>query len=324
MGELIPLSKMPKPNPPNCLIEPGLLPSGGIMTVIGEPGVGKSKLVQQMCFEIANGERVLGLFPAKEGKVAYFEFEKRSDMAKARFWDDGWWARYPKAPSTNLAYYDERVLKFDNPADVVEMTRLLKDFDAKLFVVDSFATAILDDVELGRLRLAVERCREMVKEVKMSAILIQHIVKRGVEFNKQTGEYVSPPLRMDDMKGSKHLEYEVDTIMGVTKSRKGWRNIAILKHSHTPIQYSELEPIRFQACFGDPIPFKTQAAEVMHALDSGGSIDSLTLQQQLKISRPTLNNILDRLEELGLTETIHTGGGGGGTSQFKSVTRVLR
>lgn len=308
MEKLVPLFKMPRPQPPNCLIEPGILPTGGIITVIGEPGVGKSKLVQQIAFEIANAERILGLFPAKEERVAYFEFEKRSDIAKARFWDSSWWGRYPKAPAKNLTYYDEQVLKFDNVLDVEKMTKLLEEFQTGLLIVDSFATAILDDVEISRLRLAIERCRTMVRKLRMSAILVQHIVKRGVEFNKQTGEYVSPPLRMDDMKGSKHLEYEVDSIIGVTKSRKGWRDIAILKHSHTPIQYSELEPIKFRAAFGTSEPFQCQGAEVMRALDGYGSIDSSTLEQKLNISRPTLNNILDRLEELGLIEVIHSKG----------------
>jgi len=278
------------------------------MTVIGEPGVGKSKFVQLISFEVANIERMLGLFPTKGGKVAYLEFEKRSDMARARFWDGAWWIRYPRAPSQNLTYYDEKVLKFDSPSDVEKMTELLKEFETTLLVVDSFATAILDDVELSRIRLAIERCRDMVRKLKMAAILVQHIVKRGVEFNKRTGEYVSPPLRMDDMKGSKHIEYEVDTIIGITKSRKGWRDVAILKHSHTPIQYSELEPIKFQTAFGTAEPFQCQGAEVMRALDRYGSTDSPTLEQKLNISRPTLNNILDRLEELGLIEVIHSKG----------------
>jgi len=309
---------MPIPNPPNCLIEPGLLPTGGIMAVIGEPGVGKSKFVQQICFEVASGERVLGLFSTKEGKVAYFEFEKRSDITKARFWDAGWWARYPKAPISNLSYYDEEVLKFDSPANIEKMKRLLEEFKVKLFIIDSFATAILDDVEISRLRAAVERCRTLVKDLETSAILVQHLVKRGVEFSRKTGEYVSPPLRMDDMKGSKHLEYEVDTIVGITKTRKGWRDVAILKHSHTPIQYSELEPIKFQTAFGTPVPFQCQGAEIMGFLDKNGPSDSLTLEQQLKTNRHTLNSALDRLEELGLTETIHSKG------RSSSMTRIKK
>ena len=62
----------------NCLIEPGLLPTGGILSIAGEPGVGKSWLVQQIVFEIASGRRILGLFPTKKTKVAHFEVEKRN------------------------------------------------------------------------------------------------------------------------------------------------------------------------------------------------------------------------------------------------------
>ena len=69
----------------NCFIQPGLLPTGGLMIITGEPGIGKSWLSQQSAFELAEGRRWLGLFPTNRVKTLYLELEKRSPIARERF-----------------------------------------------------------------------------------------------------------------------------------------------------------------------------------------------------------------------------------------------
>src|SRR2546426_9166612 len=58
------LSDHPKPEP--CLIEPGLLPSQGILFLGGEPKAGKSLLVANLAFALAAGGQHAGFNRSEE------------------------------------------------------------------------------------------------------------------------------------------------------------------------------------------------------------------------------------------------------------------
>jgi hypothetical protein len=63
------------PEPPPCLVEPGLLPAQGILFVGGEPKVGKSLLVANLALSLATGSDRLG-FPVPEPRrVLICQFE---------------------------------------------------------------------------------------------------------------------------------------------------------------------------------------------------------------------------------------------------------
>lgn len=303
------LRELPKPIPPPCYIKPGILPVGGIITLMGEPGVGKSRMLQQILFEIASGRRVLGLFPATEAKVLYMEYEKRSEIARGRFYEDAWWQYYPKAID-NIHYYDEKVLRLDRREDVNLIRQAAIDMDAQVIAIDSFATAIMDDVKIDVVRESIGNWRDMIKESKMCAIFIQHIVKKGDEFDRRSGEFKKAPLKMDDMKGSKFLSYEVDAMFGLTKGEAGRRNFSVLKHSHSPIQYSEQADMSFEADLGSCVPFKNNGQEILRIIDSaGGTTDLATIESMLKIgSRHTTLGIITRLSQLGFVEVLQSQG----------------
>src|SRR5579871_6985138 len=60
---------------PACLIEPGLLPSQGILFVGGEPKVGKSLLVANLALSLAAGSDRLGFPVPAPRRVLVCQFE---------------------------------------------------------------------------------------------------------------------------------------------------------------------------------------------------------------------------------------------------------
>ena len=63
------------PAPPPCLVEPGLLPSQGILFVGGEPKVGKSLLVANLALSLAAGSDRLGFPVPAPRRVLVCQFE---------------------------------------------------------------------------------------------------------------------------------------------------------------------------------------------------------------------------------------------------------
>src|SRR5579875_1453320 len=60
---------------PACLLEPGLLPSQGILFVGGEPNVGKSLLVTTRALGLAAGSDRLGLSIPAPRRVLHCQFD---------------------------------------------------------------------------------------------------------------------------------------------------------------------------------------------------------------------------------------------------------
>ena len=69
------LLEQQSPAPPPCLVEPGLLPSQGILFVGGEPKVGKSLLVANLALSLAAGSDRLGFPVPAPRRVLVCQFE---------------------------------------------------------------------------------------------------------------------------------------------------------------------------------------------------------------------------------------------------------
>jgi len=69
------LLEQQSPTPPPCLVEPGLLPTQGILFVGGEPKVGKSLLVANLALSLAAGSDRLGFPVPAPRRVLVCQFE---------------------------------------------------------------------------------------------------------------------------------------------------------------------------------------------------------------------------------------------------------
>jgi len=304
-----------KPEVVSCLIEPAILPTSGIMVVTGEPGVGKSFLTQEMAFELACGKRLLGLFPTKAVKVACLELEKRTPIARKRFRHPGLLLEYPES-KYNLGYCDEEVPQVDTEFGANMLKEALKNFEARVAIIDSYTLTLADEIELSNQKRAIRNYRAIAKELNLSFIIIQHLVKRGTVFDYKRGEFRAPPLQLDDLRGSKTLEYEVDTVVGLVHSKiRGIRELAFLKSSYSPFPLSEEAPISL--CFdgSEPKPFSpsSDVVSIINKVDRNPVVFVEELEKELGKTRPTILRILERLKGFGLIDIIEGKGRGSRT-----------
>lgn len=292
----------------NCVIGPQLLPTGGVMTIVGGPGVGKSFIAQQTAFEIATGRRWLNLFPVNRKRVAYIELEKRSAIARGRFRQEHWHKEYPEAKDW-ISYCDDRLLILSTPSDSLTMEKAIQEVEAEVIIIDSFAQTVWDETDISALKQAITNIRTIAKRNHASFILIHQLIKKGVDFDRKAGIYKEAPLRLEDMKGCRHLAYEVDLTIGILAHTKGIREIAFLKSSHAPVEITAVEPIKLDWMPSTAVPFQLpdEIATMIELIDSGVR-EIRELQEKTKVSRPTILSKLNRLKELGIINVCHTEG----------------
>ena len=294
----------------NCIIEPGLLPTGGLMVVTGEPGVGKSFLLQQMSFELATGRRLLGIFPVKREKTVYFNFEKPTPIARARFLGSRWKNKYPDSIGY-LHYYDKYKPDLTNPRDVQIFKKALVNYGCKIAIIDSFSVLIDDELSLREQKRLITSCREIAVDLEMGIIIILHLKKKGVDYNSRTGTYHQSPLQLNDLKGNKTIQYEVDTIMGLVKgSKPDQKDLGFLKHSFSHSQLVERPPIEFDFDGESAVPFKSidkHLGRVISTLDLLDSVSFVNLETILGVTRPTLISIIEDLNHMGLVKEKYVG-----------------
>src|SRR5436309_3855269 len=80
LGQLLQYNPVPTP----ALIDPGLLPSSGILFVVGEPKVGKSLLVANLALALASGSARAGFTIPQAQRVLICQFELPTSQFAAR------------------------------------------------------------------------------------------------------------------------------------------------------------------------------------------------------------------------------------------------
>jgi len=301
----------------NCLIEPGLLFRGGLMIVTGQPGTGKSFMVQQIAHEIASGRRILGILPGKQGKVLYIELERQSDLSRKRFFSLAWRNWYGVA-AENLLYFDSVPLKIDTRDGYKLLEKLIADNIPDVVIIDSFATIIDNESEQGPIKDVVDTLKGLAKRWETSFILVQHMVKKGTVYNQKKAEFFEAPLRLDDIKGNKYLLHMVDTVCGVVseKGRKEERVLLFMKHNWSEVDLVNSDPITFEYKPNTTVPYQTQsrASEILAILDRSGGMGTNDLCDAMKIThRPNIQRYLAYLEKYGLIGRVEGHGRGNET-----------
>lgn len=276
------------------------------MVITGEPGVGKSFLVQQTCFELAEGRRWLGLFKSRKIRTVYCEFEKRSPIAEDRFVRDHWIQEYGDAIN-NVGYFNDSVLNPTTEKGMDALRDIVVTFGCKLLVLDSMSITIPDEsYDNPAVKTAVNNLRNLSKEQGLGIILIQHLVKRQTGFNTKTGEFVTSPLRLDELRGAKTIMYEVDTVVGLLHSKqKRIRELCFLKHAHSPIPFDEYPPLKFDYYASTAVPLMSDIkgiGEILRIVDSLDGVTITELETLTEISKPTIYKAVDFIETMGLAK----------------------
>lgn len=281
------------------------------MTITGEPGIGKSWFCQQTAFELSSGRRWLRMFPTKQVKVAYLELEKQSPIAKDRFLRDDWKREYPESKGW-LGYFNDESIRMDTVPGLARLEELVIDFNPKVVIVDSFATTVLDEVKPEFLKPAIMNYRFLARKYKMSFILVHHLNKGSKSYNPGTNSWEKEPLDLDNLKGNKLFNYEVDTVVGLAVRPGQIRDLIFLKHSFSTYPLSDSTPPKFRWKPETPIPFPSanNYDDIVNLIDLGvGSY--LQLESISGFSRPTIIKAINDLYIYGIVNKIESKGGRG-------------
>ena len=152
----------------------GGLVKGALTLVGGEPGIGKSTLILQICDKIQG-----------EGKALYVSGEESVDQIKIR--------------ADRLGINNDDIIFLgETDIDVIQDTIL--ELNPKLVIIDSIQTMYSDEITSGpgsvsQVREITSRIMKMCKQESITTIIIGHVTKDG------------------NIAGPRVLEHMVDTVL---------------------------------------------------------------------------------------------------------------
>ena len=158
----------------------GGLVKGSLVLVGGEPGIGKSTLILQLC------DKVKG-----EGKVLYVSGEESAEQIKLR------------ADRLNIKNDD---ILFLGETDIDIIDQNIEELNPKLVIIDSMQTMYSEDISsapgsVSQVREITSRIMKICKSRKITTIIIGHVTKDG------------------NIAGPRVLEHMVDTVLYIEGER---------------------------------------------------------------------------------------------------------
>jgi len=159
----------------------GLVP-GSVLLFGGQPGIGKSTLLLQLC----------GLLADQNHKILYFSGEESEEQLALR---------------ADRLKVNAQHLMFANESMVENITANLRDHQPALAIIDSIQTAYTESGEnlpgsIGQVRECAAQLMRIAKELNVCVILVGHITKDGY------------------LAGPKMLEHLVDTVLYLEGDRQ--------------------------------------------------------------------------------------------------------
>ena len=152
----------------------GGLVEGSLILLGGEPGIGKSTLILQICNKVQ-----------VEGQILYISGEESAEQIKIR-------ADRLKIENENIMFLSE--------TDIDLIDKVIQDMRPKLVIIDSVQTMYSDSItsapgSVSQVREITARIMKMCKEKNITTIIIGHVTKDG------------------NIAGPRVLEHMVDTVL---------------------------------------------------------------------------------------------------------------
>ena len=152
----------------------GGLVKGSLVLLGGEPGIGKSTLILQICNQIKG-----------EGKVLYVSGEESAQQIKIR--------------ADRLGIQNEDILFFGE-TDIDVISDEISQIKPKLVIIDSIQTMYSDEISsaagtVSQVREITARIMKICKQQEITTIIIGHVTKEG------------------NIAGPRVLEHMVDTVL---------------------------------------------------------------------------------------------------------------
>ena len=152
----------------------GGIVKGSLILIGGEPGIGKSTLILQIC------DKMQG-----EGKVLYVSGEESAEQIKIR--------------ADRLGINNEDIM-FLGETDIDIITQAIEEMNPKLVIIDSIQTMYSDEITsaagtVSQVREITARIMKICKGQAITTIIIGHVTKEG------------------NIAGPRVLEHMVDTVL---------------------------------------------------------------------------------------------------------------
>ena len=153
---------------------------GSLVLVGGEPGIGKSTLIMQLCDKIQG-----------EGKVLYVSGEESAEQIKLR--------------ADRLGIHNDDIL-FLGETDIELIENVILEIKPKLVIIDSIQTMYSDEISsaagtVSQVREITSRIMRICKGNEITTIIIGHVTKEG------------------NIAGPRVLEHMVDTVLYIEGER---------------------------------------------------------------------------------------------------------
>ena len=162
----------------------GGIVKGSLVLIGGEPGIGKSTLILQLCYKIAELKKEIEK-DKDNGKVLYVSGEESAEQVKLR------------ADRLNLENED---MMFLGETDIDAIETQILEMRPKLVVIDSIQTIFSNDITsapgtVSQVREITARIMKCCKQNQITTIIIGHVTKDG------------------NIAGPRVLEHMVDTVL---------------------------------------------------------------------------------------------------------------
>ena len=176
----------------------GGLTKGSLTLVGGDPGIGKSTLILQMCDKIKC-----------DGKVLYVSGEESGSQVKMR-------AERLKINNDNILFLSE--------TDMTVVTEKIKDISPSLLIIDSIQTMYDPTMEsvagsVGQVRAVTGRFMEIAKRQGITTVIIGHVTKDGAIAGPRVLEHMVDTVLY--LEGERYFSYR---ILRAVKNRFGSTN----------------------------------------------------------------------------------------------------
>ena len=176
----------------------GGIVKGSLILVGGEPGIGKSTLILQLCDKIKG-----------EGKVLYVSGEESAEQIKIR--------------ADRLNIHNEDIM-FLGETDIDIIQSAILEMNPKLVIIDSIQTMYSDEITsaagtVSQVREITGRIMKLCKSNNITTIIIGHVTKEGTVAGPRVLEHMVDTVLY--FEGDRHASYRI--LRGV-KNRFGSTN----------------------------------------------------------------------------------------------------
>ncbi len=172
--------------------------NGSLTLLGGEPGIGKSTLILQICEKFKT-----------DGKVLYVSGEESAEQIKIR--------------ADRLGINSENIM-FLGETDINVIEQTIEDMDPKLVIIDSIQTMYSDDItsapgSVSQVREITSRIMKMCKMKGITTVIIGHVTKDGTIAGPRVLEHMVDAVLY--IEGERYFSYRI--VRGV-KNRFGSTN----------------------------------------------------------------------------------------------------